>query len=335
MNREDVLNLLTLPAKDLKSKASYLCKAYYSSQVYLRHIIEVSNICQKNCFYCGLRRDNLSVKRYRIPISEVLSLVEQSYQMGCRSIVIQSGERTDKAFIDYIAKLIEEIKKRFPDENIVLSCGEQKKKTYKLWRELGADRYLLRIEISNSKLYEKFHPKDKLHDYYKRQECLLILRDLGYQVGTGTLIGLPETTIEDLAEDILFFINLDIDMLGFGPYVPQANTPLYNNLSNYDPTKALDWTLRAIAVCRILMPTINIASTTALDALRHGARLEGFEWGANVLMPTLTPQPFRKDYQIYSKKGELRSDYCIRALQDRIVLCDPGDPLHYLLRQNQ
>ncbi len=335
MTREDILDLLTSPSEFLQQQAVQVCQEYYCMRVYLRHIIEVSNVCRKNCFYCGLRRDNLSVRRYQIPVKDVLSLVKESYQSGCRSIVIQSGERNDGDFVNYISYLIKEIKRRFPDENIVLSCGEQDRDTYKRWRELGADRYLLRIELSRPELYRQYHPDDDQHDFYNRRDCLFILRELGYQVGTGTLIGLPGTSLEDVANDILFFLDLDVDMLGFGPYVPHPDTPLYQRLGEYDPEQALEWTFRAIAVCRILMPTVNIASTTALDAIRAGARLEGFRWGANVLMPALTPYNFSRDYEIYSSKGDIRADYCLQVLGERVVLHDPGDPLHYLLRQKK
>ncbi len=333
MNLRDVVDLLSLPEEELRLRAYRVYEQYYRNKVFLRYVVEVSNICHKNCYYCGLRKDNHKLKRYQIPVEEVVRLTRLAYQKGCRSIVIQSGEREDQAFVAYTSEIIRGIKDEFSDMNIVLSCGEQEEATYRLWRELGADRYLLRIELSSPELYSRFHPKDHEHDFYRRRDCLSTLRSLGYQVGTGTLIGLPGTSLEDLARDILFFLEMDVDMLGFGPYVPHPDTPLYQSLSDYDPNRAVDWTLRAIAVCRILMPTVNIASTTALDALRPGARLEGFKWGANVLMPTLTPKEFLSEYQIYSGKAEVKADYCIEALGERIVYNDPGDPLHYLLRQ--
>ncbi len=328
-----IRELFFADADVLKRKAKDILKDLFDNKVYIRAIIELSNICQKNCFYCGLRKDNKRIVRYQMPEDQVVKLSLWAYKKGYRSIVLQSGERCDACFVEYIDRIIRAVKSFSNGEmNIVLSLGEQEESVYKLWRQSGADRYLLRIETSNEKLYSQLHPNDDRHLFKNRIRCLSILRKLGYQVGSGVMIGLPNQTVEDLISDIFFYYQMDIDMIGMGPYIPEDNTPLKVSLSVYDVEKIADLTLRMIAVSRIILKDVNIASTTALDALKPKLRLEAFNWGANVLMPDITPRSFKTNYLIYKNKDQITAESCVEALRDRIVWNDPGDPLHYKRR---
>lgn len=323
LSREDLIHLL----KDRDQQDSIFRKAYsikrenVGNKVYFRGIIELSNICSKDCLYCGIRKSNGNVERYTVPDDEVLAAAKWAFESGYGSMVLQSGERSDREFVDKIEKLLKGIKRVSDNKlGITLSLGEQTYETYKRWFDAGAHRYLLRIETSNRDLYSKLHPAD--HYFDKRVECLSLLRKAGYQVGTGVMIGLPSQAEEDLADDILFFRDNDIDMIGMGPYIPHEDTPMCNSIPDYDKIKdrQFDLALRMIAVTRIMLRDVNIASTTALQALKWNGRELGLQAGANIIMPNITDVKYRKAYKLYENKPctDENAEDCVECLGARI-----------------
>ena len=328
-------------AATLYSEAYKVKKKTVGESVYLRGLVEISNICRKNCLYCGIRRDNLNTGRYELTSEEVLEAAAFAADQGYGSMVIQGGERTDSKFIDKITSLLVEIKRRWP-LGITLSLGEQTEDVYREWFEAGAHRYLLRIESSTRELYEKIHPVDAVHSYETRVQALRDLRKCGYQVGTGVMIGLPFQTAANLADDLLFFKEMDIDMCGMGPYLVHSETPLYacRHLIP-DLERRLDLSLRMVALLRLLMPDINIAATTAMQAIAPDGRERAILAGANVLMPNLTLSEVREDYQIYQNKpgvGEdaaissSRTEQRLREMKIPIGYGQWGDSIHYRKR---
>ncbi|MEI7898860.1 MAG: [FeFe] hydrogenase H-cluster radical SAM maturase HydE [bacterium] len=288
--------------------------------VYLRGLLEVSNRCECDCHYCGLRRGNKLVNRYCMTEDEIISASLWAWRKGYGSVVLQAGERRDNLFADFIERAVREIKKRSGNElGVTLSLGEQDRECYGRWFNAGAHRYLIRIESSEESLYNAIHPAGA--DFRARKHCLKMLRDIGYQVGTGVMIGLPGQTVESLAHDILFFKTLDVDMLGMGPYIPHGGTPLVAKAGDRDPEARFNMTLRMMALCRILMPNINIASTTALQALDPQGREKGLMAGANVIMPNITPSKYRSDYAIYPGKPCVSDtpEECSECLRGRIL----------------
>ena len=330
---EEESNLLFEKARDIKERN-------VSNNLYLRGLIELSNNCSKNCFYCGIRKDNRKVRRYVMDDSEVIAVMRNAYEKGITSLVFQTGELKNPAFVKRIDGLLKEAKKMSNGVfGITLSCGEQDKDTYKRWFESGAHRYLLRIETSNKALYSKLHPADKSHSFEERLQALQILKETGYQVGTGVMIGLPFQTHENLAGDLLFMKKLDIDMCGMGPYIEHEATPLYKyrNLL-YPPEERLLLSFKMIALLRILMSDINIAATTALQAIRQYARERAFLSGANVVMPNITPLQYRDDYLLYNNKPGLKvdADDNLKNISDNfknvgahLKLGQWGDSLHF------
>jgi biotin synthase len=280
------------------------------NKVYFRGLIELSNICAKDCLYCGIRKSNQKVFRYEIKDEEVLEACRFAWENNFGSVVLQSGEVSSPAFVKRIDRLLRLIKKLSNGElGITLSCGEQSRDTYLRWFESGAHRYLLRIEASNKALYEKIHPHNELHAYGRRVEAIRFLKETGYQFGTGVMIGLPFQTCEDLASDLLFFRDMDIDMCGMGPYLEHEDTPLFEYRGLLMPKSArLDLALKMVAVLRILMPDINIASSTALQAIDPEGREKGLLAGANIIMPNLTPTDYRSGYLLYENKPGLDAD---------------------------
>ena len=324
----------------LYNKAYDVKKQYVGTTVYLRGLIELSNICSKNCYYCGIRSGNQEIKRYQISYDEAIAEAQLCLQMHYGSIVIQAGEREDKSWIDFITKFIQGIKELSEGKlGITLSLGEQDLEVYQRWFEAGAHRYLLRIETSNKELYRTLHPDN--HSFEKRLKCLNLIQECGYQVGTGVMIGLPGQTIEDLANDILFFYDLDVDMLGMGPFIPHHNTPLKYLAESFSPLEALTMGLKMIAVCRIALKDVNIASTTALQALHPLGRELGLTAGANVLMPNITDTKYREGYQLYEGKPGLNEtaiqlqkelEQRIIAIGETIGYDEWGDSKHYYNR---
>lgn len=283
-------------------------------KVYLRGLIEISNICRKSCLYCGIRSGNAAVQRYELSEDEVMEGAKFALEAGYGSLVIQGGERHDREFISKITRLLKKIKS-LPGQNplgITLSLGEQSRDVYREWFEAGAHRYLLRIESSNEKLYSKIHPSDPNHTYKSRLAALWDLKSAGYQVGTGVMIGLPFQTIDDLADDLLFFKEFDIDMCGMGPYIEHSQTPLWEYRGELlPPSERLELSIRMVALLRLLMPDINIAATTAMQTLHPEGREMAIMAGANVIMPNMTIREVRSDYQIYENKPGIEDDAAI------------------------
>lgn len=284
-------------------------------EVYLRGLIEISNRCRKNCLYCGIRASNQHPVRYEIGEEDVIRSAQFALDAGYGSIVIQGGERRDRQFIDKISKLLEKIVSMRPKDGsqmrlgVTLSLGEQPLSVYKEWFNAGAHRYLLRIESSTKELYEKIHPKDSLHRFEDRIEALHSLREAGYQVGTGVMIGLPFQNEEHLADDLLFFKSLDIDMCGMGPYLEHSETPLYQYRDLLpDMKRRFELSLRMVALLRLMMNDINIAATTAMQAIDPLGREKAIMAGANVMMPNLTLAQVREEYSIYQNKPGVGED---------------------------
>lgn len=312
--------------------------------VYLRGLIEISNICRKNCLYCGIRSDNSAVVRYQLSNDDVLGAAKFALDAGYGSIVIQGGERQDKAFVKDIKRLIKKIK-RLSRENslgITLSLGEQPIEVYEDWFDAGAHRYLLRIESSNEELYNMIHPSGDLHSFNSRVRALLDLKFTGYQVGTGVMIGLPFQTTEHLADDLLFFRDFDIDMCGMGPYLEHSQTPMWALRNNIlPPEERLTLSLKMVALLRLMMPDINIAATTAMQTLHPEGREMAVMAGANVIMPNMTIQDVRANYQIYENKPGIEDDAAISKSKLEeflskksipIGLNQWGDSLHFINR---
>lgn len=289
--------------------------------VWLRGLIEYSNVCSLNCLYCGIRRDR-AVERYTLTEEQTVAAARYAWQRGLASVVIQAGENRSAAHIAAIERIVGAIGD-FSDGRmgITLSLGEQSRDTYRRWLEAGAHRYLLRIESSDRAVFAAIHPPG--YSYDNRLRALHDLKELGYQLGTGVMIGLPGQSVESLAGDIAFMRDIDIDMCGMGPYLECDGTPL-----PLDGLRPKEWraamTLKMIAALRITMPDINIAATTALQAISDDLRLKALESGANVAMPNITPVELRPNYALYADKP-LEIDSRIEALAAH----GRGDSLHY------
>jgi biotin synthase len=308
--------------QQLFQHASAVKMMHVGNKVFFRGLIEYSNICRKDCYYCGVRQSNKTIQRYQVSDIEVLQAANLAYTQGFGSLVIQSGETENKTFSRKIERLIGQIKTIGNGAlGITLSCGEQSEDTYKRWFDAGAHRYLLRIESSNEQLYRKIHPQNKKHDFQKRIDALYSLKSIGYQLGTGVMIGLPFQTHEDLANDLLFFKELDIDMAGMGPYIEHKQTPLYAYRDLLLPLhERFQLSLKMIALLRIIMNDINIAATTAMQAIDAEGREKALLVGANVIMPNITPLKYREDYLLYEDKPcvDEEADACKNCLEARI-----------------
>ena len=348
-SKEDLVTLLKSGAEDQKELFHYAAevkKTEIGNKVYFRGLIEYSNICSKDCFYCGVRLSNKNIEHYQLDDEEVIQAAQFAYEQGFASLVIQSGERSDKVFAQQLERLIREIKKIGDGSlGLTLSCGEQSIETYKRWFDAGAHRYLLRIETSNEELYYKIHPKTKKHNFQQRIQSLYDLKEVGYQVGTGVMIGLPFQTLDDLANDLLFFKALDIDMAGMGPYIEHKQTPLYQYRNTLLPLKErFNLSLKMVALLRILMKDINIAATTAMQTIDAEGREKAIMVGANVIMPNLTPLKYREDYLLYEDKPciDEEADTCKNCLEARIHRTgnkigfnEWGDSLHFKRRKKE
>ena len=347
--KEDLVALLEADVKDQKkifTLSSEIKKNFVGNKVYFRGLIELSNICSKDCYYCGIRKGNRSVDRYMVNEDEVMQAARFALENGYGSMVIQSGERSDHKFISTVTDLLHKIKALSDGKlGITLSMGEQTEETYREWFEAGAHRYLIRIETSNRELYYKIHPHDSRHDYDTRLNALKLLRSIGYNVGTGVMIGLPFQTTSDLADDLLFFKEMDIDMCGMGPYIEHEDTPLYafRNLLMAKNDR-FQLSLKMVAILRIMMKDINIAATTAMQALDKLGREKALKAGANILMPNLTPIQYREGYQLYEDKPciDEEAEQCKTCLEARIHLAGDeigfgewGDSKHFAKRKQE
>ncbi|MBR5509988.1 MAG: [Lachnospiraceae bacterium] len=278
----------------LAEEAVRLQKLYYGNKVYTRGLIEFTNYCKNNCYYCGIRRGNLHAKRYRLTKDEILSCCETGYDLGYRTFVLQGGE--DAWFTDdRMVEIIREIKERYPDCALTLSIGEKSYESYKRFREAGADRYLLRHETANERHYHQLHPEQM--SLMNRMRCLRDLKALGYQTGAGCMVGSPGQTIECLAEDLVFLKELQPEMVGIGPFIPHHDTMFADS-----PAGSVDQTVFLLSVIRILLPKVLLPATTALGTMDPKGREKGILAGANVVMPNLSPVKNRKQYELYDNK---------------------------------
>lgn len=296
----------------LYNKADEIRQLYYGKDVYLRGLIEFTNYCKNDCLYCGIRASNQNCERYRLSEEEILSCCENGYELGFRTFVLQGGD--DTYFTDdKICEIIKEIKTKFPDCAITLSIGEKSKETYKRFYESGADRYLLRHETATESHYNKLHPEKM--SFSQRIQCLKDLKEIGFQVGAGFMVGSPYQTHENLISDLLFLKELKPHMVGIGPFIPHKETAF----GNFESGSLRD-TLVMIALTRLILPKALIPSTTALGTINTQGRELGLKAGANVLMPNLSPVKYRKLYDLYENKictGEEAAE-CRCCLENRV-----------------
>lgn len=296
----------------LYSAADKKRREIYGDEVYIRGLIEFTNYCKNNCYYCGIRRDNKNAQRYRLSKEEIFACCEEGYCLGFRTFVLQGGE--DPYYTDtLICEIVSEIRKRFEDCAITLSLGEKSKESYKAFFDAGANRYLLRHETANDTHYRKLHPDSM--NLQNRKQCLYNLKDIGYQVGSGFMVGSPYQTTDNLIEDIRFLQDLKPDMIGIGPYITHEDTP-FSAFEN----GSLLFTLRLIAILRLMFPYALIPATTALGTIHPQGRELGLKAGANVVMPNLSPVGVRKLYALYENKictGE-EAAQCRGCLERRV-----------------
>ncbi len=345
---EEIVSLLASEGDTMQQLfdiASEVKFHYAGNKVYLRGLIEYSNICAKDCFYCGIRKSNQEVRRYVLSEEEVLNAARFAYEQNYASIVIQAGELESPSFTRKISQLVRKIKDFSNGElGITLSLGEQKKETFREWFELGAHRYLLRIESTNPILFSAIHPDTSLHRFDRRLQALSDLKEIGYQTGTGVMIGLPGQKIEDLASDIQFFLDFDIDMIGMGPYLEHEHTPMFAQRNELiSMADRFELTLKMIAVCRIVLKDINIASATALQAIHPEGREHGIAAGANVIMPNITPDRAKANYYLYENKPMFKEGVQKHLIElnrrlvasgNEIAYGTWGDSLHFAQRLN-
>ncbi|BCZ44251.1 [FeFe] hydrogenase H-cluster radical SAM maturase HydE [Clostridium gelidum] len=293
LNKEEILELLQNDDinEELFKAADETRQEYLGDYVHLRGLIEFTNICKRNCMYCGLRRDNKNLERYRLTEEEILDFTKKAVTYGYKTIVLQGGE-DDYFTKERMTNIVKEIKKL--GVALTLSLGEKTYDEYKAFKEAGADRYLIRIETTDKKLYEDMDPN---MSFEERLNCLNNLRNLGYEVGSGILVGLPNQTLELIARDILFFKEINADMIGIGPFIPNEDTPL-KDAQGGDLTLAL----KVMALTRLLLPDINIPATTAMESLTPNGRIIALQSGANVVMPNVTEGDYRKLYALYPGK---------------------------------
>ncbi|MGE5680780.1 MAG: [FeFe] hydrogenase H-cluster radical SAM maturase HydE [Bacillota bacterium] len=302
LTKEEIVYLLELSDfrnnRKLFERADEIRKQFCGDEVHLRGIIDFSNHCENDCLYCGLRKSNSSIERYRMTPDEIIETATTISNVGIRSIVLQSGE--DKSYdVDKIAYMIYFIKQNC-DVAITLSLGERDFEEYKTWKYAGADRYLLKHETANRELYTALHQKQDLKERIRHLE---FLKSIGYEIGSGNLIGLPQQTVEDIADDLMLCRELDVDMASFSPFVPSPNTP-YRNKN----VGSVETTLKTIAVGRILLKNTHIPATTAIATVDSLGREKALRVGANVVMPDFTPKLYRDKYCIYPNKRLLVDD---------------------------
>lgn len=297
----------------LTACADQLRQYYYGKKVYFRGLIEFSSYCKNDCYYCGLRCSNLQARRYRLSEAEILACCQNGYELGFRTFVLQSGE--DRFYTDErLGAIVAEIKRRFPDCAVTLSCGERSYESYQQLFAAGADRYLLRHETADEAHYRKLHPAEL--SLKNRKQCLYNLKALGYQVGAGFMVESPFQTFNTLAEDLLFLRELNPQMVGIGPFVPHRET----RFAGF-PTPTSKRTLTMLSLIRIMLPKVLLPATTALGTVDPQGRELGLKAGANVVMPNLSPVEHRKDYSLYDNKictGEEAAE-CLGCLVRRIT----------------
>jgi biotin synthase len=350
--RDDVIALLSTTdpadAEAIRTAAHRVLVDNCGTSVFLRGLVEFSNRCASDCHYCGIRKGNAGVKRYCLTKDEIVDAARFCAEAGYGSMVLQSGERRDERFVSFVEDVVCAIKKETVSNTlprglgITLSVGEQTPEAYKRFFNAGAHRYLLRIETSSPRLFASIHPSRQ--SFEARLACLAFLKDAGFQVGTGVMIGLPGQTVQDLADDVLFFRAIDADMIGMGPFIVHRQTPMarHDEAMAARKKETLELALRMIAVTRLVCRDVNIASATALQAMEPLGREMGLLHGANVVMPQATPARVRRDYQLYEGKPcldenaqECRECLCgrIRSLGREPATGQWGDPKHFDARQ--
>lgn len=318
MEKRDFLEILAgfgdeRTMERLTQEAVRVRKKYYGIKVFTRGLIEFTNYCKNNCYYCGIRCGNPNAVRYRLTKEEILECCVEGWELGFRTFVLQGGE--DPFYTDErMAEIIREIKRRYPDCALTLSVGEKSYETYRLFREAGADRYLLRHETADEAHYRKLHPETMSLKH--RKQCLYDLKSLGYQTGAGMMVGSPGQTMETLGEDLLFLQELNPHMVGIGPFIPHHDTCFAKEAAG-----SVELTLYLLSVIRLLLPRVLLPATTALGTLDPFGREKGLAAGANVVMPNLSPVRNRKNYELYDNKictGE-ESAQCRGCLEKRIA----------------
>lgn len=297
LNKDEALQLIKQGAQHknlLFALAQKTAQKSFGRQIFVRGLIEFTNYCKNDCYYCGIRRSNKNAARYRLTQEEILECCHAGYGLGFRTFVLQGGE--DYFYSDDdIAAIVRAIKAQHPDCAVTLSIGERSRETYALWKQAGADRYLLRHETADCAHYAKLHPAEL--SAKNRQNCLYTLKELGYQAGAGFMVGSPYQTVENLADDLMFLQKLRPQMIGIGPFIPHHDTPFKD-----EPAGSVELTLVLLAVLRLLFPHVLLPATTALGTLAPGGRLLGIKAGANVIMPNLSPQNVRGKYLLYDNK---------------------------------
>lgn len=314
----------------LASKAREVREAVYGKEVYLRGLIEFTNYCKNDCLYCGIRRSNKNAERYRLTEEEILSCCEVGYKLGFRTFVLQGGE--DAYFSDdVLVPLIKEIKEKYPDCALTLSVGEREKDSYQKLFDAGADRYLLRHETADKEHYESLHPAELSFEH--RMKCLWDLKEIGYQVGCGMMIGSPNQTVKHLIKDLRFLQEFKPEMVGIGPFIPHHDTPFADR-----ETGSVDITLKLLSIIRIMLPEVLLPATTALGTADGLGREKGILAGANVVMPNLSPTDVRGKYLLYDNKictGDEAAE-CIRCMTLRVqkvgyeVVQKRGDHIRFI-----
>lgn len=300
-------------AEFLHQQAERVRQEVYGRDVYIRGLIEISNFCKNDCLYCGIRRSNRSCQRYRLTPEEILSCCREGYELGFRTFVLQGGE--DAAFTDdVLCELVGNIKKTHPDCAVTLSLGERSRESYERLKKAGADRYLLRHETADAVHYARLHPAELTLE--NRMECLRNLKELGYQVGCGFMVGSPGQTAAHLAKDLKFIEEFQPDMCGIGPFIPQKDTPF-----GAEKAGTLEMTLYLLSILRLMQPNLLLPATTALGTIHPQGREMGIRAGANVVMPNLSPASVRKKYALYDNKATDGSEsaQCKQALEERMA----------------
>ena len=329
LSREELVCLLSdhtnEDSEELFSRARRLAKSYYGNQVYTRGLIEFTNYCRNDCYYCGIRKSNRNASRYHLTFDEIMECCEMGYDLGFRTFVLQGGE--DLSYTtDDLVKIIAAIRNGYQDCAITLSIGERSREEYQAYFDAGANRYLLRHETADENHYQKLHPPDLTGAH--RKQCLWDLKEIGYQVGSGFMVGSPWQTMENLADDLLFLKELGPHMVGIGPFIPHKDTPFKDFEAG-----TLDMTLFCIGMLRLMFPYALLPATTALGTIHPEGREMGILAGANVVMPNLSPLSVRKKYLLYDNKictGDEAAEcrQCLNRRMERIgyeLSVDRGD----------
>lgn len=329
LSRQELLLLVKTEDEEtleyLRKSAEEVRIENYGKDIYLRGLIEFTSYCKNDCLYCGLRRSNKNAERYRLTKEQILDCCKQGYELGFRTFVLQGGE--DNYFTDEkIEDIVKSIKQDYPDCAITLSLGEKSKESYQRFFNAGAERYLLRHETADAEHYKKLHPKELTLE--NRMECLKNLKEIGYQVGCGFMVGSPYQTDDNLVSDLLFIKDFKPNMVGIGPFISHKDTPFKDEKNG-----TLEKTLKLLAIIRLLHPKVLLPSTTALGTIHYKGRELGILWGANVVMPNLSPTNVRKKYMLYDNKictGDEAAEcrFCMQRRMESIgykVVCGRGD----------